>query len=129
MSFCPKCLQEFAKGIDVCPDCSADLTQESPPNEEEGSVKDAAWIELHSFPGVLYSQMAVELLHREGVPAYSISNFGGAGYGVVGADFVGADATVFVLEDDLELAKTAIEPMIDELPGSSNLDYFDDDEV
>jgi len=66
----------------------------------------------------------VEILNREGIPSYSISNFGGATMGMSGGDFVGASATVFALEPDADQAYNLLEPMIEEYPGS-----FDDPDL
>ncbi len=129
MAFCPKCGSEYREGFDTCSDCGVDLVPDPPPEISE-EYENTEWIELHTFPGSLYAQMAVEMLNREGIPAYSMSNFGGSGLGVSGAgDFVGASSSVFVLEPDHEQAMSIIEPMIEELPGYND-DFMDsvDDE-
>ena len=100
------------------------------PQEIDEEHKDADWVELQVFPGTLYAGMAVEILNREGIPAYSQSRFGG-GIGVGpsdGANFTGSNAVVFVLEPDYEQALLAIEPMIEELPGMQDLDQDDYDD-
>ena len=113
MSYCPKCRYEYRNEIDTCPDCGADLVSEIPLEIGE-EYEDYEWVELHTFPGTLYAGMAVEMLTREGIPAYSQSRFsGGVGYGPSGgSDYVGASATVFVLEPDYDSALNIIEPMI-----------------
>jgi len=123
MKYCSKCGSEYRDDIDICADCDADLVSEPPP-EIPNEYIDEEWVELHTFPGTLYASMAVEMLNREGIPAYSQSLFGGAGYGVYGgADYVGANATVWVLEPDLESAEDVIEPMINEIPGGIDDEY------
>jgi len=117
MLYCPKCGAEYTDDETVCSDCDVDLVSELPPDIPEEYL-DEEWIELYTFSGTLYAQMAVEMLIREGIPAYSKSTFGGAGLGVLGgADYVGANASVFVLEPDLERAESIIEAMTDESPG------------
>ncbi|MFH0765628.1 MAG: zinc ribbon domain-containing protein [Calditrichota bacterium] len=129
MPYCPKCRYEYQEDIEFCSDCGVDLVIDLPP-EIDAEYADADWIELHTFPGTLYARMAVEMLQREGIPAYSQSLFGGGlGFGPAGgADYVGASATVFVLEPDFEGALDIIQPMVDELPelgmdGSDSDDY------
>lgn len=125
MPFCPKCRCEYQELIETCPDCAVDLVNEVLPELDE-EYQDAEWVELHTFPGTLYARMAVEMLMREGLSAYSQSTFGGGiGFGpVTGSDYVGASATVFVLEPDYESALDIIQPMIDELPDPD--DEYDD---
>jgi len=127
MPFCPKCRCEYQPGIEVCADCGVYLV-ENPPPEIDEEYADTEWVELHSFPGTLYAAMAVEVLNREGIPAYSQSTFaGGIGYGpVYGADFTGSNAVVYVLEPDYQQALAAIEPMIDELPNMQDDEDTDD---
>ena len=125
MPWCPKCRYEYKDGVSHCPDCQIDLVSEIPPEVPEEYLE-AEWVELHSFPGSLYAGMAVEMLRREGISAYSMFNFGGGSLGISGSDFVGADATVFVLEPDFEEALNIIDPMINELPGSFVEDYADE---
>ena len=123
MQYCPKCGGEYRDDVDVCSDCEADLIPEVPPEIPE-EYEDEEWVELHTFPGSIYAQMAVEMLTREGIPAYSQSLFGGAGMGVAGGtDFVGANAVVWVLEPDFDRAEILIQPMTDEIPGSLEDDY------
>lgn len=127
MQYCPKCREEFEDGTDVCPDCQVDLISEIPPEIPE-EYKDAEWVELYSFPGGLYAQMAVEMLAREDIPAYSQTIFSpGSPYALGPGDAVGACGAVFVLEHDAPRALKVIEPMIDEIP--RNLENGDDDFV
>lgn len=126
MPFCPKCLLEYQPEFDVCEDCQVNLVDELPVEIPE-DYADIKWIEVHTFPGSLYARMAVEMLIREGLYAYSISNFGAAGLiPAGGADFTGASATVFVPEQDYKQALSIIEPMIAELPGHFNDDDLED---
>jgi len=123
MLYCPKCRGEYRDDVDICTDCNADLISELPPEIPEEFV-DEEWVELHAFQGSLYAQMAVEMLIREGIPAYSQSRFGGSGLGLSGgANFVGANAVVWVLEPDLDQAETIIEPMTNESIGTLEDDY------
>ena len=125
MQYCPKCRAEYRDDVDVCADCEVNLISELPPEIPE-EYEDVEWVELHTFPGTLYAQMAVEMLNREGIPAYSQSLFGGSGMIVSGgADYIGANAAVWVLKLDLDRAETLIEPMIDEIPGA--MDDEDDE--
>ncbi len=123
MTYCPKCRHEYFEHIEVCPDCDVDLVPDLPP-EIPPEYAEAEWVEVYTFPGTLYARMAVEILNREGIPSYSISNFGGATMGMSGGDFVGASATVFALEPDADQAYNLLEPMIEEYPGS-----FDDPDL
>ena len=125
MAYCPKCRSEYRSEMDFCSDCSADLVDVLPPELPE-EFDDTDWVEVHVFPGSLYAKMAVELLIQEEISAYTVSQFGGAGLGVSGADYVGSGAVVMVLERDLEEAVKILEPMIEELPGNSEDDYQDD---
>lgn len=128
MPYCPKCRFEYEMGIDICTDCDVDLVAELPPAIPE-EYQDAEWIELYSFPGTLYAGMAIELLTREGIPAYSQSFFGGSAMGVsTSGDYVGALASVFVLEPDYDRGRDIIETMIGELPGHDEEGYEDEDE-
>ncbi len=123
MLYCPKCRCEYRDDVIICPDCEVDLVSVLPPEIPE-EYFDEKWVELHTFSGSLYAQMAVEMLIREGIPAYSQSLFGGAALGVLGgADFAGASAVVWVLEPDHDRAESIIEPMIDEKPGTLEDDY------
>ena len=123
MKYCPKCGCEYLEDIEVCGDCDADLINEPPPEIPEEYL-DVEWVELHTFQGTLYAQMAVEMLNREGIPAYSQSLGGTAVYGVLGgADLLGSNATVWVLEPDLERAEDIIEPMTDEILGRPDDEY------
>jgi len=120
MLYCPKCRAEYSDEVAVCSDCDVDLISEVPPEITE-EYDDAEWVELFTFTGTLYAQMAVEMLSREDIPAYSKSLFGGAGLGVLGgADYVGASAVVYVLEPDLERAEAVIETMTNENPDLLN---------
>lgn len=121
MPYCPRCRYELEENIETCPDCNVDLVAELLPIPEE--YEDAEWVELYAFPGTLYARMAIELLRRETIPAYSQSYFGGTGMGVgdVG-DFVSARAAVYVLEPDLERSRDIIGAMIDEIPGAGEED-------
>ncbi len=128
MAYCPKCRHEYLENIDICPDCDVDLVQDLPPEIPE-EYEGAAWVEVYTFPGSLYANMAVELLNREGIPAYTISNFGGSSLGVAGgSNYVGASATVFTLEPDSDIAFDLLEPMIEEYPGTFNGSDFDNDD-
>lgn len=122
MAFCPKCRSEYRAELDFCSDCSADLVEVLPPEIPE-EFDDTDWVEVHVFPGSLYAKMAVELLIQEEISAYTVSQFGGAGLGVSGADYVGSGAVVMVLERNFEEAIKILEPMIEELPGNSEDDY------
>ena len=122
MAYCPKCRLEYHPEVEYCTDCSADLVEILPPEIPE-DYDDNDWVEAHAFPGSLYAKMAVEMLLQEDIPAYSVSQFGGAGLGVSGAEYVGAGAVVMVLEPDLNQAIRILEPMIEELPGNGNPDY------
>src|SRR4030043_117217 len=98
MLYCPKCQSEYTDDETVCADCEVDLIAEIPSDIPEEHI-DAEWVELFTFAGALYAQMAVEMLNRENIPAYSKSLFGGASLGVLGgAEFIGANAVVYVLE-------------------------------
>ena len=69
-----------------------------------------------------------ELLHEKSLEVerrHTVSQFGGAGLGVTGADYVGSGAVVMVIERDLEEAIKILEPMIEELPGNSDSEYHD----
>ncbi len=127
MPFCPKCNCEYNEGFEICFDCEADLVSDPPPpipEDHEG----CDWVEVYTFPGTLYAQMAVELLLREGIPAYSFSQYGASALGVsTSGDVVGVSATVFVMEPDHDQSLELIEPMIEEI-GLSNDDYFVDSE-
>jgi len=125
MAYCPKCRVEYRTEIDFCTDCSADLVDVLPPELPE-DYDDTDWVEAHVFPGTLYAKMAVELLIQEEISAYTISHFGGASLGISGAEYVGSGAVVMVLERDLEEAIKILEPMVEELPGSSDSDYQED---
>jgi len=128
MPFCPKCGYEYQNHIDICPDCEVDLVPELPP-EIPDDYKDADWVEVHTFPGTLYAQMAVEMLNRGEIPSYSVNRFGAACYDITGgADYVGAATSVFVLEPDLEQALSILEPMIEEIPETFSDDYSDENE-
>ena len=125
MQYCPKCGGEYTDEVDICSDCEADLVAEPPPEVPEEYYEEE-WVELHVFPGSLYAQMAVEMLNRDGIPAYSQSLFGGAGLGgSFGGDSVGANATVWVLKPDLDRAEDVIEPMTNEIPGSIDEDEWE----
>lgn len=116
MSYCPKCRNEFHDEDEVCPDCYVDLIREIPAEVPEDS-DDSDWVDLFSFTSSMYARMAVEMLQREGFPAYSQSLLNGS-------LSVGSSTTVFVLEQDIERAQEIIEPIIDELP---DVRYGDDD--
>ena len=112
----------------ICSDCEVDLVAELPPSIPE-EYQGAEWIELYSFPGTLYAAMAIELLNREGIPAYAQSFFGGSAMGVsTSGDYVGAVASVFVLEPDFDRGRDIIETMVGELPGENEEEYDDDEE-
>lgn len=117
MPYCLKCSGEFGEAEVICPECSVDLQAEMPPEMSE-EYQEAEWVELHTFQGSLYAQMAVEMLLREGIPAYSQSDFsGGHGYVTYGlSEYGGETSTVFVSELDLDRSEDAIESMIDDLP-------------
>ncbi|MCF7809439.1 DUF2007 domain-containing protein [bacterium] len=125
MQYCPKCGGEYTDEVDICSDCEVDLVPEPPPEIPEEYFEEE-WVELHVFQGSLYAQMAVEMLNREGIPAYSQSTFGAAGLGgSFSADSVGTSATVWVLEPDLSRAEDIIEPMTNEIPGSIDEDDWE----
>jgi len=121
MAYCPKCRLEYRIEIEFCTDCSADLVEILPPEVPE--EYDYEWVEAHVFPGTIYAKMAVEMLIQEEIHAYSISQFGGAGFGITGADYVGAGAVVMVLDPDIDQAIKILEPMIEELPGDANSEF------
>ncbi|MDP8237731.1 MAG: DUF2007 domain-containing protein [Candidatus Hatepunaea meridiana] len=124
MQYCPKCRCEYTDDVNVCSDCDVDLISEIPPDIPD-EYEDEEWVELYTFPGSLYAQMAVEMLVREGIPAYSQSLFGGAGVGLSGGSgYVGANAVVWVLEPDIEQAQAIVEPMTDEISDDMD-DYYD----
>jgi len=128
MPYCPKCRCEYDFGIEICSDCDVDLVAEQPPPIPE-DYQNEEWVELYAFPGTLYAGMAIELLNREGIPAYSQSFFGGSAMGVSTAgDYVGAVASVFVLEPDYDRGRDIIETMVGELPGEDEEDYADEEE-
>jgi len=128
MPYCPKCGYEYEVGVDVCSDCDVDLVNELPPPIPE-EYQNEEWVELYSFPGTLYAGMAIELLYREGIPAYSQAFFGGSALGLSAAgDYVGASASVFVLEPDYERGRDIIETMVGELPGEDEERYLDEEE-
>ena len=121
MVFCPKCSAEYTVAFDVCSDCGVDLITEHPLEIPE-DCDDGDWIELHTFPGYLYANMAVELLMREGIPSYSMSNRGSSGSSG-GRDYLNSNSTVYVLELDMDQAMSIIELIIEELPGSFEGDF------
>lgn len=125
MPYCPKCREKYETD-EVCPDCEVDLIQEEPV-ELPSEYEDAEWVELHYFQGPIYAQMAVEMLHNEGIPAYSKSTFFSGAYGISGGGYIGGDTPVFVLEPDQEQAYAIIEPIIEEMP-EMNMDGEDYDE-
>lgn len=125
MPYCPKCGYEYRDDIESCPDCEVDLVAE-PPAEIPEEYQDAEWVELHSFSGPMYARMAIEMLQKEEIPAYTQTQFFGSAFGVGGAGYVGGATPVFVLEPDLGRAEQIIEPIIEELNG---LEYGDDEEV
>ena len=91
------------------------------PSQVADEYQDAEWMELFTFPGGLYARMAVEMLSREDIPAYTQTLHAGGIYGPRdGTELVGVNVAVFVLEPDLERALTVIEPMIDEIPREFN---------
>lgn len=123
MQYCPKCGAEYRDDIQICADCDVELVNDMPPEIPE-DYQDVEWVELIAFPGSLYAQMAVEMLHREGIPAYYQSIFGGSSLGMQGgADYLGANAVVWVLEPDVETANDILEPMVDEIPRDDYEDY------
>lgn len=127
MVFCPKCSAEYTSAFHVCSDCGVDLISDVPLEIPE-EYEDSDWVELHTFPGSLYANMAVELLMREGIPSYSISDHG-PGTAPGGNGYLSLSATVYVLEPELDQALDIIELMIEELPGSFEDDYlFNNDE-
>lgn len=116
MPYCPKCSQELYAGEEVCPECYVDSVQEIPaPIPEDADEND--WVDIYTFTSSMYARMAVEMLQREGVPAYSQTLFDG----IINS---GSSTTVYVLEIDYEHASEVIEPIIDELP---DISYGDDD--
>lgn len=115
MTYCPKCRQEFAEGVDTCTECGVDLVENPPPDTNE-EIDDLDWVELHTFPGVLYARMAVDMLHKEGVPAYSLSG-SNAAVSDNSVDFASSTAIVYALEGYYDQAYELIEPMIEEIPG------------
>lgn len=125
MPFCPKCRYEFRSDVEVCSDCNVDLIDELPaeiPEDYQGEE----WVILHDFPGSIYAKMAVEMLAREEIPAYSQSEFPGAaalGLGG-GSSYVGAGASVYVMQPDLDRALIVIEAMVDGL--SNVMDDYDE---
>ncbi|MBT7618282.1 MAG: hypothetical protein HN590_13450 [Calditrichaeota bacterium] len=127
MVFCPKCSAEYTVTFDVCSDCGVDLITDTPLDIPEG-CDDGDWIELHTFPEYLYANMAVELLMREGIPAYSISNRGSAASAGRG-DYLSSNSQVYVLEPEFDEAMSIIKLIIEELPGSSegDYDYYDEE--
>ncbi len=128
MPFCPKCRCEYENDVQICADCEVDLVAELPPEIPE-EYSEAEWVELCTFPGTLYARMAVDLLNKEGISAYSQSFFGGAALAVADAgDFVGATASVFVLEPDLDRSRELVEPMIDEIPNGMDEDGDGEDD-
>lgn len=125
MTYCPKCRIETQSNIDICPDCGADIVNEIPPEIIE-EIDDSDWVELHIFPGSLYARMAVEMLLREGISAYSMTTTSGSSsYMYGGGAYMGASSTVYVVESDLDSALDIIQPMIDELPGEGEDYYFE----
>jgi len=127
MVFCPKCSAEYSVTFDVCAECGVDLISDIPLEIPEG-CDDGDWIELHTFPGNLYANMAVELLMREGIPSYSISNQGSAASSGH-SDYLNSNSTVYVLEPEMDQAMNIIQLIIDELPGpiEDDYDYYNED--
>jgi len=125
MPFCPKCRVEYDYGVEYCTECNAELIPTHPtPIPEE--YADADWVELETFPGTLYARMAMELLQREGIPAYTQSDFIGSAYSVDACGIVGCAAVIFVLEPDYERSREVISPMLDEIPNGIDADSFDE---
>lgn len=127
MPYCPKCGSEFRPEIDVCAECLVDLVAEPPP-VPSGESAEVDWVELYTFPGSLYSRMAIELLNREGIAAYSQSDISTSSLGVGSGDYFGATSTVFVPEPDFDRGRDVIETMIDEIPGGPESGMGDDEE-
>lgn len=116
MPFCPICRREYAADVELCNACEIELMQDLPP-EIPPDYSDAEWVELCTFPGALYANMAIELLHREQIPCYSMSHYAGAALGPHnGAELIGTSVTIYVLEPDFDHAEAVIEPMTDEMP-------------
>jgi len=120
MLFCPECRRQYPDDAEVCERCAAELIPGAP-HDIPDEYKDAEWVELYTFPGGLYAQMAMEILTREDIPAYTQSASAGGVYGPRGgSELVGTSVAVFVLEPDHKHARTVIEPMIDEIPRNFN---------
>lgn len=122
MAYCPKCRYEYRGAVDVCPDCGIDLVSDVPP-EFPDDIDEMDWVELYTFPGLLYARMAVEMLHLEGIPAYSAASYSSVNNGLNRSDYASDSAIVYTLESEYDTAYDLIEPMIDELPGIFSDEY------
>jgi hypothetical protein len=67
MPYCPKCYEEFQKGMTVCPDCNVDLIEEIPPLPAIQQKDSEPLVCVAMAPNETIAYMWSEILEENGI--------------------------------------------------------------
>lgn len=76
-------------------------------------MQDSNWVEVHTFPGPTFAEMAKEALQNEGIPSYIKKDFMSSTYSSLGTGLPGTTAKLLVPEDLVEKSKAILDQIFD----------------
>ncbi|MBT3299762.1 MAG: hypothetical protein HN657_08095 [Candidatus Marinimicrobia bacterium] len=109
---CPECHAEYKPQITQCADCKVTLVNT---DHLDAAVADVRWKALTPFEGIVYAEMAGEILALENIPFFIKSDALSTTFSIEGTISSG-NTRVFVPEELIEKA----ELLLDSIAGQSD---------
>jgi len=116
MPFCPVCGYEYEQGIEMCPDCEAELVDRLSEEHFDGDM-----VEVFCSYSSPEAGMVKELLYNEGIFSATSNEFMSAILG--GTLSEASEVRVWVSEDDAGRARDLIETYIEDNPLEEREEY------
>jgi hypothetical protein len=112
MAYCPKCHDEFQDGVEICPDCGAQLVSELPvPQPVDRGRGDEPLVHIATAADEVMASLWKEVLEDEGIRSMvKRSDLAAAMYSLP----FNTQCEVYVLASDAERAKEILESLEEE---------------
>jgi len=107
--YCPKCRTQYVENVDACFDCQVALVANLP---EETPIEKIKWLALPPLSGEVYADMVEEVLQNMDIPHFTKSDWATSAFNISSANLVGARVTIFVPEDNLNVATKVVEELL-----------------